>query len=177
MRTADCKLRNGDTLVEDKHVSNPKSGRVLVVGIGNEMSGDDAAGLMLVNKLNASHEILTLDVGTVPESFIGKMIGAEAEMILLVDAVDFGAAPGSVGLFGIGQITNFWCTTHRVPLRLFMEYLRQETSSEMLLLGIQPKSMGFNAAPSAEVEASVSALAELMNKHFFSVIEDLRVGG
>jgi hydrogenase 3 maturation protease len=148
-----------------------------VVGIGNEMSGDDAAGLMLINKLNASHEILTLDVGTVPESFIGKMVEAEAEMILLVDAVDFNTDPGSVGLFEIGQISDFWCTTHRVPLRLLMEFLERETGSEVLLLGIQPKSMGFNVAPSAEVETSVAALAELMNKHFFSVIEELRVGG
>jgi hydrogenase 3 maturation protease len=148
--------------------------RVLVVGIGNEMRGDDGAGVMLARKLDSTPDLETLDVGTVPESFTGKMREVGADLILLVDAVDFGGEPGSVGVFDAEQIPARWCTTHHAPLSILMDFLKQETGSEVLLLGIQPKEIRQNAPPSQEVEASVAALAELMNKQVFSAIETLR---
>ena len=140
------------------------------------MCGDDSAGPRLVRKLDASGEVMSLDVGTVPESFVGRMAEAGADVILLVDAVDFGGQPGSVALFEPDQISRGWCTTHRVPLGILMKFIEQETGSDVLLLGIQPKTVYQNAPLSQEVEASVEALAELMNRHMSDAVEKLRAG-
>jgi len=152
-------------------------GRVLVVGIGNEMRGDDGAGPALVEKLDASREVMLLDAGTVPESFIGKMREAGADLILLVDAVDFGGRPGSIAFFQAEEIPEGWCTTHQVPLGVLMRFLGQEAGSDVLLLGIQPRTICQNAPMSPEVEASVGTLAEIINSRLVAGVEALRTGG
>lgn len=148
--------------------------KVLVVGIGNEERGDDAAGIKLLSALTPKPDVGLLEAGTVPESYTGKMTEANAETILLLDAVDFGAAPGTVALFDHISTPRNAYTTHKAPLGLLMEYLKNESGAEVLLLGIQPKDIRTGAPMSQEVQTAIDSLANLMNKHLFGAIEALR---
>lgn len=148
--------------------------KVLVVGIGNEERGDDAAGLMLLSKLEPRPEIETLDAGTVPESYTGRMKAADAQIVLLLDAVDFGGEPGAAALFDHLKTPRTAYTTHKAPLGLLMEFVRNESGAEVLLLGIQPKDIRTGAPVSPEVQSCIDSLAILMNKDIFGAIEALR---
>ena len=75
------------------------AGRVMLVGIGNRLRGDDGLGPELIARLRGRVEAELLDCGEVPERYFGLIEEAQPEGILLVDAVDLDAEPGAAALF------------------------------------------------------------------------------
>ncbi len=77
----------------------PSRGGAVVIGVGNELRGDDAAGLIVARRLRerAATQALVLaweaDPAGLPEAWIG------AEMAIVVDTVVSGAEPGTVQRF------------------------------------------------------------------------------
>ena len=138
------------------------SGRVVVVGIGNPLRGDDGAGARLAELLAGTTGALVINAEEVPENHLGPVVRARPDRILLIDAVDLGERPGSVALLEIDELRDYPPSTHRVPLAVFADFLGQATGAEILLLAVQPGRNGFGAGLTAEVEGSVSALATLL---------------
>jgi len=66
---------------------------VIIVCVGNILKGDDAVGPLVCEQLHrlkiSAHLI---DAGTVPENYIQPIIKKAPQNLLLVDAIDFGAA-------------------------------------------------------------------------------------
>ena len=136
--------------------------RCVVAAIGNPLRGDDAAAKALLGRLEGALEATLVDAEEVPESHVGRIVQAQPEVVLLVDAVDLGAEPGAAALLGKDALPPSGFSTHRPPLSVLMTYLEQETGAEVLLLGIQPKQTQFGAPLSPEVERTVEALSTLM---------------
>jgi hydrogenase 3 maturation protease len=140
-------------------------GKVVVVGVGNLLRGDDAAGSLVAQRLIAdgvgAHVI---DAQEVPESYLGEITRAGPDAVVLVDAVDMGAAPGSVALLEKDDVGLYFPTTHRMPLALMMEFLQRETGADVFVLAVQPASgrVGFAAPMSEEVTASVGLVADIL---------------
>jgi hydrogenase maturation protease len=67
-----------------------------VIGIGNAWQGDDAAGLVVAQRLRdrAGGELTVLEVEGEPVSLVEAFVGADDAF--LVDAVRSGARPGTV---------------------------------------------------------------------------------
>jgi len=149
---------------------------MLIVGIGNAARGDDAAGVEILSRLKEGPEVSLLDTGTVPESYVGKIRESGAEMVVLVDAVDFGGQAGAVALFEHLDVPKTLYTTHRAPLGILMQYIKTECKADVLLLGIQPKDTRIGAPMSPEVRASIDAVAELINRDAAGAIDSLREG-
>jgi hydrogenase 3 maturation protease len=139
-------------------------GRVLIVGVGNVLRGDDGAGPAVVASLagRVDEEVALLDASEVPENYLGTMTAAQPDSILVVDAVDLGAEPGRAGLLREDQLTTQGGSTHHFPLRLLLQFLREETSAEACLLGLQPARIGPAEELSDPVRAAVPALAGLL---------------
>jgi len=136
--------------------------RPTLVGIGNRWRADDAAGPEIVSRVVGRIAATCLDAGDAPERHLGEMVASRGEAILLLDAVDFGGAPGEIALFAAEDLSDRLSTTHTSSLRLLMRYLEAESGGEVLLVGIQPASVSFGSPMSAPVSASVEALAELL---------------
>lgn len=143
-------------------------GRVLVLGVGNELQGDDAVGLAVVRALPP--EVEALECGEVPESYLDEVRRRGPDCLLIVDAVNFGAEPGSVGIVALGRTglrasAGSWSEmdTHRPSLRVMAEYVRAEMGAEVVLLGIQPRTVGWGMALSAEVSQASQAVARLLS--------------
>lgn len=114
------------------------SGRkFLFVGVGNPERGDDGIGPIIVSRLETGHK---LDCGPVPENYTGKIRRMEPEVIILVDAVDFGAKPGDTMLTEAENAKGAALSTHSMPLSIFCKML---PDSKVYVLGIQPKSFEF----------------------------------
>ncbi len=150
-------------------------GRVVVVGIGNPGRGDDGAGprvaRLLARQLSPAPPperggdriVAVIAAETTPESEVGRIAELRPDAVVLVDAVDFGAPPGSASLFVEADLTgrSGW-SAHRPPLGLLMQYLAARTGARVLLLGIQPADVGWGARMTEPVRAAAAAAARCL---------------
>lgn len=129
----------------------------LVLTVGNDMMGDDAAGPLLAQMLQSSPadgwEVL--DGGSVPENYVYKIREAAPEHVLIVDAADMELPTGQVRLIDKDQVGGlFLMTTHSLPLSYLMESLG-EFVARVEMIGIQPDVVAFGCPMSAQVKDAV----------------------
>jgi hydrogenase 3 maturation protease len=143
-----------------------KPPRIAVVGVGQELSGDDAAGALVARYLKpllvSRPYILILDGGPAPENLTGALRRFAPDLVLLVDAANLGEPPGTVRWLPFEQIDGVSASTHTLPLNMLAQYLRDELGCAVALLGVQPAQMGFGAALSAPVRQSVDDIVQAL---------------
>ena len=140
------------------------SGRVVVVGVGNPLRGDDAAGCLVVRRLRGAEGARVIEAEEVPESFVGDIAAAMPDVVALVDAVDLGAEPGAVAMLEREQVATYAPTTHRMPLSLVMEVVQRRTGADVFLIAVQPLTLAFGAKVSPEVSATVEVLVAVLSE-------------
>lgn len=137
-------------------------GKVVVVGAGNPLWGDDGAGPALIRRLEGKVPVLLVDGGEAPEGYWGTIAAYRPEAVLVVDAVDWGGEPGSVAILGEVEERGPALSTHRISLNLLLNLLRAQTGADAFALGIQPKVLVFQGDMSAEVQKTVELLGDLL---------------
>jgi hydrogenase 3 maturation protease len=141
--------------------------RVAIVGIGNELAGDDGVGMHVVRALGARAgarpDLLVLETGTAPENFTGPLRRFGPTVTILVDAADLGERPGAVAWADWQASDGFSASTHTLPPSVFARYLIEALGSRVLLLGIQPEALDFGQPPSPAVEAAVEPAVALLS--------------
>jgi len=134
-------------------VLNSKS--YLVLGVGNIDRGDDGIGNYIISKLETPHKI---DCEFAPENFTSKIRRIHPEVILIIDAVDFGGKPGETIFTEAENADHDALSTHSLPLSFLCRMLPE---SKIYLLGVQPKSFG-NMTP--ELKTSAVSIIKNLNK-------------
>jgi len=137
-------------------------GKVVIVGIGHPLRGDDALGPCLVKRLEGHLDALCIDAGSAPENYLGKIIKASPDVVLFIDAVDFNKEPGYYEILGQEEILKTGFTTHDLSPRMLIEYLNGETKARIYLLGVQPKDLGMGQELSAPVQKALNELERLL---------------
>ena len=137
-------------------------GRLVIVGIGHPLRGDDALGPCLIKLLEGHVDALCIDAGSAPENYLGKIIKASPDVVLFIDAVDFNKEPGYYKILKQEEILKTGFTTHDLSPKILIEYLAEETRARMYLLGIQPKDLGLGQPLSAPVQKALSELERLL---------------
>ena len=143
-------------------ISRLSLARFGVVGVGNELKGDDGAGPALVALLAGRARFPFVDASEVPENYGGWVAKQRLDVVLFVDAVEFGGAPGEWRLIGIEELMHSASSTHRLSLHFLIRYLKEQWKGEALLVGIQPKSLKLGDALSPEVAAGIEELAGIL---------------
>jgi hydrogenase 3 maturation protease len=141
-------------------------GKVLILGMGNPLRGDDGAGPYLIKQLTGRVDATLLNGEDEPENLLGQITGIKPDYILIVDSVDLSANPGSVALVEGDQLERRNLFTHKASLKLFIECLKGETGANVLVLGIQPKSIEIGRAISSEVKESLGHLRDILIRAF-----------
>lgn len=134
------------------HVLTPSS---VIVCVGNQLRGDDGAGPAIAGKLGADMPWRVFDTQTAPESFLMKIAAGKPESVVLIDALDFGAAPGAVDLAPAGNVGGQGPSTHGPAPIAFLEALGMAHPCPCWVLGIQPQRVEFGDSLSGPVEAAV----------------------
>jgi hydrogenase 3 maturation protease len=143
---------------------NKPSIRVGVVGIGNELRGDDGVGQFLVRRLASLHQesenLMILDAGPAPENCTSLLRRFAPDLVILIDASEMEQPPGSIKLISWQDLLGLSASTHSLPLTLFVKYLQHELNCEVLLLGIQPidTTLGEDLQPCVRLSAEKAAL-------------------
>ncbi len=142
--------------------------RVAIVGIGNPLRNDDAAGMLVAREIqhreqaaDASH-LLVIQAGHAPENVTGELRSFAPELILLIDAADMRDVPGAICWVPIQSIEGMSASTHSLPLSMLARYLTLELNCMVALIGIQPKSNDFGETVSVEVSQAVHAIVDKM---------------
>jgi hydrogenase 3 maturation protease len=112
----------------------------VLLGIGNDLHGDDGIGVYVSKKLCHS-EWVTITAATSPENYGNKIARVNPEKIVIVDAAEMGLKPGSIRLIPKEKIGVAAFSTHSAPLSLFISFLENLTKTKIYLVGIQPKTM------------------------------------
>jgi hydrogenase 3 maturation protease len=127
-------------------------GNVVILGVGNELRGDDGVGVYIASRLNGKNVI---NAGVAPENFVGKIKRMRPERIVIFDALDFGGRPGDVRIVDARKTEGLKVSTHSLPLSFFSKLFGK---TEIYVVGIQPKSNEFGSKMSREVKKSAEEL-------------------
>ncbi len=136
-------------------------GRIVFVGVGNRLRGDDGIGPMVIDMLagRVSH---ALDADSVPENYTGTIKRLKPSAIIFIDALDFGGRPGSVRLIEAPDIQAYGASTHGLSLDVAMEDLEQETGADVFLVGVQPERIGEGEEVSHSRVEPLKKLADIL---------------
>jgi len=134
-----------------------------VIGIGNELQGDDAAGVMVARryqKINLPQNILVVEVGLSPEAFTGPLRRFKPIQVLLIDVADFSSKPGTITFAEMGDITGWTGNSHIMPPTVLAEFLIQDLGCQVSMLAIQPMQIEFGTPISLPVRRAISRLTQ-----------------
>ncbi|MBN1146321.1 MAG: hydrogenase 3 maturation endopeptidase HyCI [Anaerolineales bacterium] len=127
--------------------TNPLA-RVALVGVGHELFGDDAVGLLLAQRLRKGLEgrrVLVIEAGPIPENFSGALRRFEPDLVLMIDAAQMGETPGTVRWLDWKDVSQAGAFAHTGSLCLLADFLARELGCQVALLGIQPGNLSFDA--------------------------------
>ncbi|MDD5155087.1 MAG: hydrogenase 3 maturation endopeptidase HyCI [Candidatus Omnitrophica bacterium] len=143
------------------------AGKLAVLGIGSSLRGDDAAGIAVARQVQAyakKNKLRRLKVflgETAPENLTGQIKKFNPSHLVIIDAMDFKGKAGAIGIFDLeAQEAGASFSTHRMPMRVFTDYLYKCTGCQSIIMGIQPRSLDFCAGLSPEIRESVRAASE-----------------
>ncbi len=132
--------------------------------LGNRDRSDDAAGLIVADKLvkiyptNVFSEELE-DISTFLVDIIEKDI---YEYIVIIDAVDFNAHPGSILITSDISDEISSISTHTIPINQIKEIVKSK-QKQFVLVGIQVKSVKFMGEITKEVLRATNEVVELLS--------------
>ncbi len=147
--------------------SSREGKRLLVLGCGNPLAGDDSAGAEVVRRLssipNQNCDFLVVLFPGV--ELLDVLVGAEA--VLIVDAVASGAAPGTLHLIpwpaqsieprAVSSLSSHgWGPIETLKLAVALG----KTLPPVMILGIEIGELRPGVARSPEVEAAVARVVE-----------------
>ena len=140
--------------------------RVVIVGVGNPIRGDDAVGPKIIELLESKpiNNVLLLNTESVPEAFTGKVEQFNPTHVLLVDAANFRGVPGETKLITGEQIGGQAISTHSLPLNIFISYIEKTLGISVILLGVQPMSINLGEPMSEPVEKAAKTVADTINR-------------
>ncbi len=139
--------------------------RIVICGIGNDIRGDDAFGVLVAEKLKKlldNPNVLVVNCGEVPENYTGKIKDFKPELVVFVDAVDFGGEVGEYIIADPEGTIGEAVSTHGLPLKFVTQFMKTMVKAEFVLIGCQPGSTGLFQEPSELIRERAKRLAELL---------------
>jgi hydrogenase maturation protease len=140
-------------------------GRVCFMGLGNTVGGDDSFGVRLAEALQRTGVPDVLIAGTFPEQLVGRYADSGFDHLVFLDAVDVGAAPGSVVFLNSKELFARFpqVSTHKISLGMLAKYIENGEITRVWLLGAQPASLQPGPELSPAIQTTVDILADLIS--------------
>ncbi len=134
-----------------------KRDEVLFVGMGNRIKKDDGVGIYITNELEKKEGINVIVAENSIENYLGKINAQNINAVVFIDAVDFGKEPGYTSLLPVKDIHDSTTNTHNLSLKTISGFLE---ASEIQILGIQPREVGFGFGLSEKIEKVADKIIE-----------------
>ena len=146
---------------------------MLLLGIGNELLGDDAIGSLIAHDLESlgSERFAAVPVGVAVENSAYLVRRFGADLVVLVDAI-VGSTRARHGWTFVApeRLDTFCHSTHSVPLSLFVRIWKEDNPAlDVRFLGVRVVSNELGASLSAPVAAARTEIVGV----FRSVLTEL----
>ena len=141
-------------------------GKLIVLGVGNELKSDDGIGPFIIHKLKEKNieneDLLFIDAMTVPENFTGKIRKENPTHLITVDACLMDLNPGDMQIVDPEEFANIGLSTHSMSLSYFVKYLEQGNDLKIIFVGIEPETMDWGDMPTPEVEKAADEFIKIL---------------
>lgn len=140
--------------------------RVVVLGLGNPIMGDDGLGLAALARLQEQYavppHVELVDGGTWGMNLLPMI--EDATELLLIDAIRTGAEPGTVQELGRAELPRYLAhklSPHQIDLKevLALAELRGTLPPVITAIGAEPDRVEMSAILTPVLEASVDEVA------------------
>ena len=151
--------------------------RIAVLGVGNPMRSDDAAGVLLARALSErdcarnTDCVLILEAGQAPENRTGELRRFGPDVVVIIAAADMKEWPGTIRWIPEDSIDGMSASTHSLPLSLLARYLKLELNCVVTILGIQFVSNELGERVSPEVLQAVEEVAGVLDELIRGLID------
>jgi hydrogenase maturation protease len=143
---------------------------VMVIGVGNALRHDDGAGLEVARRLRARSGAAPIAVREHEGETLALLeLWAGSDAVVVVDAIRTGARPGTIHRFDASEQPlpgglRGSSSTHAVGIGEAIELARslQRLPRRVLVLGVEGRRFDAGVGLSAEIEAGVDGLADLV---------------
>ena len=79
---------------------------------------------------------------------------------MFIDAAQMDAPPGAIRWLTPQEIASLTASTHALPLNLLSQYLQNELSCQVALIGIQPQQTEFQASLTPSIQLAAAEVVE-----------------
>ena len=142
------------------------SEKIIVIGIGNEFRGDDAAGLLVVRRLKKKQPagVELREQSGEAIALMETMHGADA--VILVDAVQSGAEAGQIHRYDASEQAMpaqfLRCSTHNFSVHDAIEMARalEKLPSRLMVYGIEGLHFEHGSELTSAVQTAVVVAAQ-----------------
>jgi hydrogenase maturation protease len=163
-------VREPDPYLVREAVGEPDPPRVVVLGMGNVLVGDDAFGPFVARKLDARYlmapGVEVHDIGTPGLDLVPHIAGID--MVIVIDTVTTKAEPGSIFRYHSAELKargpSARSNPHQPTLAdtLFLLEVQDLAPRELLLVGVVPARYDTGAPLSAPVRAAVPEVMSMI---------------
>lgn len=143
--------------------------KIAILGVGSDLRGDDAAGVLVAAHLNRhrpkakpSLKYRVFIGATAPENFTGQIKKFKPTHLIVIDSADFSKQPGMVKIIEVEELSGVSFCTHRLPLKIMIDYLAHAINCNAVVIGIQPKEVNFGSQMSKQVDKAVEQISGIL---------------
>ena len=136
----------------------------LILTVGNSMMGDDGAGPLLAEMMeaNAIDGWQVIDGGSAPENYLHQIRQAAPQRVIVVDAAEMGIQAGEIRVIDPDTIADmFIMSTHSLPLNFMIDEIKTFVP-EVIFVGIQPAIVAFSFPMTEMVTQAVETLYQAL---------------
>jgi len=141
-------------------------GDVVILGVGHPLRGDDYAGSLIAKDLlrnpGSGGRVTVIDAENSPESVLRVLWNTKPRLVVIVDSMEAGLAPGSITLVDLDQTTYPYFSTHNIPMKVLLE--AAPGIPQTMLLGIQPTSHEIGEPLSKDAKIARSTIVRELRK-------------
>ncbi len=137
--------------------------RIAFFCFGNRDRADDAFGLLVADELSKifTNNIYTEEVEDISSFLIDIVDTNKYDAVVIIDAVDYGAFPGTILITSDISTYIKSISSHAIPLSEIFEFIKFK-EKDFLLIGAQAKSVEFMKSPSVEIFKAVEEVIDLL---------------
>lgn len=155
--------------------------RILVIGVGNLLLGDDGAGIHAINELSKESfpaNVEIVDGGTAGIDLLYWL--EEADYAVIIDCLDAGDEPGAIFRLPVEEITSRSSenasepivSVHDLNLQGVLQLAyKLKRLPPTVIFGVQPANIGLSESLSEAVGKVLPSLVQAVKKEIYRTID------
>ncbi|MCD6421503.1 MAG: hydrogenase maturation protease [Thaumarchaeota archaeon] len=141
----------------------PEGGRIIFVGVGITLRGDDGIGVWIAEKLKSAvkrDDVEVLVIGDRVDILPRILRGRKPKLIIFFDAADFRGKPGEIKFMTISEASGRTISTHDIPIELMLKI--SEVNAPAYVVGVQIASIAFGERITPQVMKAGERILEFL---------------